>query len=83
MERKAWKSYREVSRHPNKKRKLGTVESALHSICCADNISWKEAFRRLIHSSAQQGTMPQGRHTVCQENFPKFYFLHLTLTILY
>lgn len=64
MERKAWKSYREVSRHPNKKRKLGTVESALHSICCEDDISWKEAFRRLIHSSAQQGTMPQDRHSI-------------------
>ncbi|MCR5141880.1 MAG: hypothetical protein K6C68_05045 [Ruminococcus sp.] len=64
MERNAWKSYKEVNRHPNKIRKLGTVESVLHSICCADDISWKEAFRRLIHSSAQQGTMPHDRHSI-------------------
>lgn len=56
--------YKKVNHHPNKAEMLGTVESALHSICCTDNISWEEAFRRLIHSSAQQGTMPFDRHSI-------------------
>ena len=64
MERNAWKCYKEVNRHPNKTRNLGTVESVLHSICCADNITWENAFRRLIHSSAQTGTMPHDRHSI-------------------
>lgn len=64
MEGHAWRSYREVNRHPNNKRRLETVDSVLHSICCTDHISWKEAFRRLIHSSALQGTMPHDRHSI-------------------
>lgn len=64
MERNAWKCYKEVNRHPNKLKYLGTVESVLHSICCTDNITWEEAFHRLIHNAAQQGTMPQDRHSI-------------------
>lgn len=64
MECGTLKSYSEVNRHPNGKRRLTTVESVLHSICCADNISWKEAFRKLIHSCARQGTMPDDRHSI-------------------
>ena len=66
MERITWKSYKEVNRHPNKTKRLDTVGSVLHSICCVDVISWKEAFRRLIHSSAKLGTMPQDRHSIRQ-----------------
>lgn len=29
-----------------------------------ESISWKEAFRRLIHSSASLGTMPHDRHSI-------------------
>lgn len=66
MERITWKSYKEVNRHPNKTKRLDTVGSVLHSICCVDDISWKEAFRRLVHSSAKLGTMPQDRHSIRQ-----------------
>ena len=54
-------NYKAVNHHPNKNEELGTVESVLHSICCTDNISWKEAFHRLIKSSALKGTMPHKR----------------------
>ena len=64
MEYNAWKCYKEVNRHPRKDKNLGTVESVLHSICCVDNITWEDAYRRLIHSSAQQGTMPHDRHSI-------------------
>ena len=59
-----WNSYRAVNRHPKKKTNPGTVESVLHSICCADNIPWEEAFRRLIHSAATIGMMPFDRHSI-------------------
>lgn len=64
MEQNKFESYRTVNYHPKKIRNLGTIESVLHSICRVDNISWKEAFRRLIHNSAQQGTMPDDRHSI-------------------
>ena len=38
MERITWKSYKEVNRHPNKTKRLDTVGSVLHSICCVDDI---------------------------------------------
>ena len=60
----AWKCYKEVNCHPSKVRNLDTVSSLLHSICCVEKITWEEAFRRLIHSSASLGTMPQDRHTL-------------------
>ena len=66
MERMAQMSYKDVSLHPYKHKSLDTVGSVLHSICCADGISWEEAFRRLIHSAAKLGTMPQDRHSIRQ-----------------
>lgn len=59
-----FKTYSAVNFHPNKISELGTVGSVLHSICCTDDISWKEAYRRLIHCSALLGTMPHDRRSI-------------------
>ena len=64
MERNAWNCYKKVNQHPDNQWRLGTVDSLLHSICCTDQISWKEAYRRLIHCAALQGTMPHDRHSI-------------------
>lgn len=64
MEHKPWKYFKEVTHHPMYKRSFDTVESILHSICCVDKISWEEAFKRLIHCAALEGTMPDDRHSI-------------------
>ena len=64
MEQNNYETYRTANYHPKKFVNFGTIESVLHSICRVDNITWKEAFRRLIHCAAECGTMPQDRHSI-------------------
>lgn len=64
MENMTSKSYRKINRHPEQMRDLGTVESALHSISIVEQILWRDAFRKLIHSSALSGTMPHTRKSI-------------------
>lgn len=58
------KHYKQVHYHPQKSTQLDTVSSALHCVCCFNHISWKEAFRQLIHNGAKIGTMLQDRRSI-------------------